>query len=189
MVQAYMDDILISTPLGLELHRKIVHDILDTLEATSFYLQVTKCIFEVTCIEYLGLLIDGETLQIDPTKLKGIQEWPENLKTLKEVWSFLGVVGYHCPWIEELTYITQPLTNLQKKNIPFVWDDKCRQAVQILKQWVTSNPVLWQPDHNWPFKLEVNASQCATSAILWQWDDRGKKCVIGYDSSTLSDAE
>ena len=125
MVHAYMNDILISTPPDLELHRRIVHDILDTLEAASFYLQVTKCIFKVTHLEYLGLLIDGETLQINPTKLKGIQEWPETLKTLKEVQSFLGVVGYHCPWIEGFTHIAHPFTTLQKKNVPFIWDDKC----------------------------------------------------------------
>ena len=35
----------------------------------------------------------------------------------------------------------------------------------------------------------MDASQYATSAILWQEDDRGKKHAIGYDSSTLSDAE
>ena len=58
---------------------------LDTLEATSFYLQVTKCVFEVTRIEYLGLLIDRNTLKIDPTKQKGIAEWPEDLTTLKQV--------------------------------------------------------------------------------------------------------
>ena len=69
----------------LALHRRIVHDVLDALEAASFYLQVTKCVFEATCIEYLGLLINGNTLKIDPTKQKGIAEWPEKLTTLKQV--------------------------------------------------------------------------------------------------------
>ena len=59
----------------------------------------------------------------------------------------------------------------------------------MLKHCVTNNPVLWQPDHNRPFILEVDASQYATSAILWQEDNKGKKCAIGYDSSTLSDTE
>ena len=61
--------------------------------------------------------------------------------------------------------------------------------MKILKHQVTSNPVLWQPDHHRPFILEVNASQYATLAILWQEDDKGKKHAISYDSSTLSDAE
>ena len=39
----------------------------------------------------------------------------------------------------------------------------------MLKHRVTSDPVLWQPDHNCPFILEVDASQYATSAILWDW--------------------
>jgi hypothetical protein len=86
-------------------------------------------------------------------------------------------------------HIARPLTNLQKKDVLFVWDDKCENAVQTLKRRVTSDPVLWQPDHNRPFILEVDASQYATSAILWQEDDRGKKHAIGYDSSTLSDME
>jgi hypothetical protein len=68
---------------------------LDALEAASFYLQITKWKFEATRIEYLGLLIDGNTLKIDPTKQKGIAEWPEKLATLKQVQQFLGVVGYH----------------------------------------------------------------------------------------------
>jgi RNase H-like domain found in reverse transcriptase len=86
-------------------------------------------------------------------------------------------------------HITHPLTNLQKKNIPFVWDDKCKEALQTLKKHIISNPVLWQPDHNRPFILEADASQYATSAILWQEDDKGKKRAISYDSSTLSDTE
>ena len=49
--------------------------------------------------------------------------------------------------------------------------------------------MLWQPNHDRPFILEVDASQYATSAILWQEDDKGKKHAIGYYSSTLSDME
>jgi hypothetical protein len=101
-----MDNILISTPPDLELHRKIVHKVLDALEAASFFLQMAKCIFEVTKIEYLGLLINGKTLRIDPIKLKGIQDWPTELKSLKEVRSFLGVTGYHRPWIRDFSGIT-----------------------------------------------------------------------------------
>ena len=69
-------------------------------------------------IEYLGLLIDGNTLKIDPTKQKGIAEWPEKLTMLKQVQQFLGVVGYHRPWIEGFAHIARPLTNLQKKGRP-----------------------------------------------------------------------
>ena len=70
MVQVYMDDILITTPPDLELHRRIMHNVLNTLKTVSFFLQVAKCVFEVIQIKYLGLLINGETLCIDPIKSK-----------------------------------------------------------------------------------------------------------------------
>jgi hypothetical protein len=78
---------------------------------------------------------------------------------------------------------------LSKKDVPFIWDDNCRKAVKELKLRITTNPVLCQPDHERPFELEVDASQYATSAILWQRDDNGKRRPIGYDSSMLNEAE
>ena len=121
MIHAYMDDILISTKNDLTLHRQIVHDMLDALEAALFYLQITKCVFEATCIKYLGLLIDGNTLKIDPTKQKGIAEWPEKLATLKQVRQFLGVVGYHRPWIEGFAHIAHVTITLFARTIFFLF--------------------------------------------------------------------
>ena len=62
----YMDDILIATNNDLKLHREIVDAILDLFEQESYFLRPLKCTWEQTCIEYLGLVIDGDTLTIDP---------------------------------------------------------------------------------------------------------------------------
>ena len=75
MIFVYMDNILIATPDDLPLHRQIVHKVLDLLEQISFFLKPSKCAFEQRCIEYLGLVLDGETLQIKPNKMHGIKEW------------------------------------------------------------------------------------------------------------------
>jgi hypothetical protein len=42
---------------------------------------------------------------------------------------------------------------------------------------------------NKPFELEVNASQYALGAVLFQRDERGKRRAIGYASRTLNKAE
>ena len=76
MILVYMDDILIATTLDYDLHCRIVHEVLDTLEEHSFFLKPSKCAFEQQCIEYLGLVIDGEKLCIESNKLKGIRDWP-----------------------------------------------------------------------------------------------------------------
>jgi Reverse transcriptase (RNA-dependent DNA polymerase) len=57
MLFVYMDDILIATVHNLPLHHHIVHDILNLLEAESFFLKPSKCKFERTSIDYLGVTL------------------------------------------------------------------------------------------------------------------------------------
>jgi RNase H-like domain found in reverse transcriptase/Integrase zinc binding domain len=81
------------------------------------------------------------------------------------------------------------LTELTKKDMPFVWSPRCTAAIQCLKEIVLSDPVLQQPHPNRPYTLEVDASQYATGAILQQPDEAGRLRPIGYDSQTFNDAE
>ena len=56
----YMDDIAIGTkdsPEGRALHKKIVHEFLETLEQHSYYLKVSKSKFEKPNMEFLGFCI------------------------------------------------------------------------------------------------------------------------------------
>ena len=62
-------------------------------------------------------------------------------------------------------------------------------AVDTLINIVTSDPVLWQPNPAKPYKLEVDAPQEATGAILWQHDNHGKCRPVGYNSKTFSATE
>jgi hypothetical protein len=189
MIFVYMDDILIATPNDPALHRQIVHDVLDLLEQESFFLKPQKCAFEQTRVEYLGLLLDGETLRIDPSKIAGITKWPRVLKSVKEVRSTLGVLGYHRAFIPGFADIARPLLNLLKKGAPFIWTPECTAALDRLITLATTDPVLRQPNHNKPFKLEVDASQFATGTILYQRDSNGLRHPVGYDSSSLTKSE
>jgi len=81
--------------------------------------------------------------------------------------------------------------NLLKKDAPFIWTPECHQALDTLIDIVTSSPVLIAPDQDRQFKLEVDASQFAIGAILWQRDPANAKKLraVGYYSTTLSPAE
>ena len=54
----YMDDILIATKNDLPRHRQIVDKVLKLLARESDFLRTSKCIFEQTRVEYLGLVIN-----------------------------------------------------------------------------------------------------------------------------------
>jgi RNase H-like domain found in reverse transcriptase len=159
------------------------------LEAESFFLKPSKCKFERSSIDYLGIVVSNSTISIDPTKRDGLATWLEQLATVKQVRSTLGVFGYQRPFICGFAHIAKPLTELTKKDVPFTWTPRCTDAIRQLKQIVLSDPVLQQPHHDRPYTLEVDASQYATGAILQQPDDTGRLRPVSYDSQTFNDAE
>jgi RNase H-like domain found in reverse transcriptase len=63
------------------------------------------------------------------------------------------------------------------------------RALDELIKIVTSDPVLHQPNYEKPFTLKVDASQYTTGAILYQENDKGRLCPIGYHSHMMNQAE
>ena len=185
----YIDDLLIATQNDIDLHRKITDEVLDLFTWESYFLRPSKCEFEKTRIEYLGLIVDGEKLTIDPKKADGLHNWPRELKTVKEVQSVLGVLGYQRPFIPHYTDITRPLVTLTKKSHPFHWTPQCREALNTLIKVVTDGLVLAQPDLAHPFYLQVDALAYTTGAVLTQLDDRKKHRAVGFFSKTFNEAE
>ena len=101
----------------------------------------------------------------------------------------MGILNYNRAFIPGFAKIAKPLTELLKKDTPFVWMERHTNAVQQLIDKVINEPVLVHPDPQKDFELEVNASNYATGAILFQRDKKGKIWLIGYHSKTFSDAE
>jgi hypothetical protein len=64
IVSVYLDDILIFTN-SLEEHRRITHLILDCMCEHKLYLRLEKCEFEKTSIEYLGIIISHNRVEMD----------------------------------------------------------------------------------------------------------------------------
>ena len=71
----YFDDILIATINDLEVHRRVVGQVLDQLQALNLYLKPSKCIFKTKRIEFLGVILENGTVMMDPIKVSGIKEW------------------------------------------------------------------------------------------------------------------
>jgi RNase H-like domain found in reverse transcriptase/Reverse transcriptase (RNA-dependent DNA polymerase) len=189
MVFVYMDDILITTIKDYVLHRQLVHEVLDILEEESFFLKPAKCKFKQESIDYLGIVVTKGTVRIDPTKQNGLAAWPRRLTSVKQVHSTLGVLGYQRPFICGFAHLARPITQLLKKDRKFKWTDECTAALDKLIGIVTSDPVLHRPNYDLPFTLEVDTSQYATGAILYQLNDKGWLCPVGYHSHTLNPAE
>ena len=171
MIFIYMDDILIATPDNEPLHEQIVHEVLEMLQKEDFFLKLHKCHFHQRAMDYLGIHIEGGIICIDPTKRDGLTDWPKELENVHQVQSTLGVFRYQRPFIPGYTEIMRPMQRLTKKEEPFIWTKECTEAMRKIKRIMSSDLVLKRPDYSQPFILEVDASQYALGAILYQKDD------------------
>ena len=191
----YLDDIWIVTrndEQQTKLHQQITEKLLGTLKQKSYFLKLSKSVFEAAEIDLLGWRIKNRAVQIDPDKIAGLAKWPTELKSEGDVRSTMGLIGYHRRHIRGFAHIAQPiLETIKKKNMEegFKWTPECTGALKELIRRVTSDPILKCPDPSHPFELVVDASAFAIGAILQQRDDQGKIYDVGYYSKALNKTE
>jgi hypothetical protein len=91
-ISVYLDDILIFTN-SMEEHCRITRLVLDRMREHKLYLWPEKCEFEQTRIEYLGIIISHNKVEMDPMRIAGVVDWltPSNKK---EVQSFIRFVNF-----------------------------------------------------------------------------------------------
>jgi len=71
-----MDNILIFSKT-LQEHSDIVMDVLKILKDNKLLVQTKKCLFHQKRIDYLGIIISKDSVEVDPAKIRGVTDWPE----------------------------------------------------------------------------------------------------------------
>jgi len=140
-------------------------------------------------IDYLGIRVDTEGLKSTLARPKDSKIGLEHSKVSRKSTPTMGVLGYLRPFIQGFAHLAQPITDLLKKDKPFYWGMKQRQALDDLINIVISGPVLRQPDPTKPFMLEVDASDIASGAILYQYNEQNKLQPTRYYSKAFNEAE
>jgi hypothetical protein len=75
----------------------------------TFKDKVFKCSFFQYEIHYLGHIISGEGIALDPSNLEAILEWLMHTN-VHEVCIFMGLVGYYRRFIKGFKKIANPIT-------------------------------------------------------------------------------
>ena len=68
------------------------------------YIQLSKCNFAVTEVEYLGHIVSDKGIRPDPKKISAIVNYPRP-KTVRDIRAFLGLVGYYRRFIKHFADI------------------------------------------------------------------------------------
>ena len=186
-IEGYVDNILIHSKTKQE-HLKLIKAVYDEIRNHRFTLRADKCQMGFNKLDFLGYCISSNQIQPSPENVEKIVNFPAP-NSKKKLQSFLGLVNFSRRFVKQLATITKPLTSMMSDTEDFVWKETHQNAFEKVKYLLASYPILAIPDWNKPFHIELDASEVATGAILYQIDDSGDKRPIYYHSRTLSKTE
>jgi hypothetical protein len=153
-------------------------EVLSIMQHHGLVANKKKCSFAQKSVDYLGHVISGKGVAVDPDKVNSVLKWPTP-KNVKGVRGVLGLTGYYRKFIKNYGKIARPLTALTKKDA-FTWNEETTKAFETLKISLTTASVLALPDFTKEFVIECDASGVGLGAILMQ-----NKRPVAYFSKAL----
>ncbi|GJP71883.1 hypothetical protein CLOP_g2677, partial [Closterium sp. NIES-67] len=148
-VVVYLDDILIYSR-DMKQHVEHLRRVFEILRRERFYVKLSKSEFALEKVQFLGHMVSAQGVHVDPKKIE----------------PYARFANYYNRFVPQYAKIAAPLTNLLKKNTPYKWEPKHQEAVEQLKQALTSAPVLILPDPERDYVIEADASDQAVGAVL-----------------------
>ena len=179
---AYLDDILIFSN-SWEEHLDHIRMVFQRIRQAGLTLNISKCVFGVAEVDYLGHHIGLGKVQPRENKVIALLNYPRPVNK-KQLQSFLGLAGFYRKYIPHYSHITSVLTDLLKQGAQFKWSEEAEQTFLDIKSRLVSRPILRPPNFDIPFHLAVDSSNLATGAVLFQTHD-GTEYPICYFSHKL----
>lgn len=184
---AYLDDVMVYSEDPAK-HEGHVRTVLEALAKAGLQAKPQKCEFGVSTVEYLGVLVTPDGIQMDPAKVSAVRDWPVPTR-LKEVRGFIGFSNYYRRFIKDFSRIIRPLTQLTRKDHRFQWGPEQQRAFDTLKTAFLSAPILGHFDQSRKITVETDASGLVSAGVLSQPDDEGHLHPIAFFSKKHSPAE
>ena len=168
-----------------EEHLEILRKFFKWLSKAKLTINLVKSEFGCGHVTHLGHIVGQGQVKPVNTKVDVIADFPQPT-TKKHVMRLLGMAGYYRKVCPNFSSITEPLTQLLRKDMKFVCTEQCQSAFEKLKAMLQNAPVLSAPDFSCPFKLAVDASDVAASAVLLQEGQGGVDHPICYFSQKFN---
>ena len=187
VVILYMDDLIIPSKDEVEGLEKLKM-VLQQASDYGLEIKIKKCQFLKRSVEFLGHIVEDGTVRPSSEKTQAVQRFPCPTN-VKQVQSFLGLTGYFRKFIQGYSKIAKPLSDLLRKNCPFVFGNEQKKAYQSLKNLLVTSPVLHLFKPGRKTELHTDASKDGFGAILLQESDDGKPHPVHYMSKKTNPAE
>ena len=149
------------------------------LKYNQLFAKFRKFEFRLRSMTFLGHIISSEGVEVDPRKTEAVKNLPRPL-TPTNIRSFLGLEGYYWRFVDDFASISCSLTTLTQKSKNFELLEAYDRSIQILKDRLTSAPVMTLLEGTKGFSGYYHASRVGLGCVLMQ---HGK--VVAYDFRQL----
>lgn len=169
----YIDDILIASEDQSE-HKKHLEMVFKRFEEFGLTINLAKCSFAQTQIEFLGYHVSSVGIRPLDDKVKAISDFPRP-ETVEQMRRFLGMINFyrlHLPnAVKHQAELNKFLLNAKKKDKSIIsWDESALSAFEQCKLSLKSAVTLAHPLKNAPLSLMTDASDSCVGAVLQQWN-------------------
>ena len=184
-VEVYSDDMVVKSKQEVR-HIEDLYGVIEVLRKHKLHLNAEKCAFGVGVGKFLGYLITGQGIDVNPDQIEAMKHL-KSLSNPKEVQVLTGMLAALNRFISKFADRCRPFYQLLKRWKGFQWDEECEKAFQDLKEYLTQAPMLTAPDPGEDLFMYLSVSNHTISVVLLR--DQGVQHPAYYISKTLVDAK
>lgn len=169
-VYCYLDDFLIFSKNESE-HKNHLHQVFTRLREYGMVINVSKCVFGVPEVTFLGYRISESGTKPLDEKVQAIRDFqpPKDVKTLRR---FLGMANFYRRFLPGAAQIQAPLNALLagsvKGSTPINLTGEALKAFTLTKESISKAALLAHPDCHSKLALVTDASDTSIGAVLQQ---------------------
>ena len=192
-VSSYIDDTALYAKTEEEFG-KLLRTFFAQCDKYDLRLNGSKCTLGTPSIKFLGMEVDGKGIKHLDERKRAITEMPVP-QTQKQLYSFLGMIGFFRKHIQDFSRKVIALTRLTRgqltpQQFQTRWNetDQPQKAFDRIKQDILNVKMLTFIDYSKPVQVRTDASQDGCGAVMYQ-TSHGEELPIAYLSKTFNDTE
>ncbi|XP_031263636.1 uncharacterized protein LOC116121860 [Pistacia vera] len=176
-MEVYIDNMLVKSLIA-EQHPDHLNQAFTVPRKYNMKLNPAKCSFRVSSGKFLGYMVTQRGIEANPNQIRAILSIP-SLTCIKNVQHLAERVAALSCFISRSTDKCHLFFHALKKTKKFQWIASCEEALQQLKRYLTSPPLLSKPVDGEKLYSYIAVSETAISAILVR-EEETKQLSVYY---------
>jgi hypothetical protein len=138
--ESFQDDAILFNNTFKE-HLATMRSFFQRVSDAGLTVNLVKSVFFSAQVVYLGHVLGHCKVKPTQARISAMLEYPAP-QDRKSLMRFLGMIGFYRRFCPNLSDVVSPLTNMLKKDVPYVWNLDCETSFGKAKALLLSDPVL-----------------------------------------------